>query len=73
MPVKGKRFCLVMVCMMSEWHEVFPSSKADAQARVKVLLVHVISTFETPEFTESDRESFYVHYCPRIIQIFTDF
>lgn len=40
--------------MMSELHEVFPYLKADAQARVKALLVHIISTFGTPELTKSE-------------------
>lgn len=58
MPIKGKRFCLVMVCIMSEWYKVFPSSKANVQAMVKTLLVHINSTLGAPELTESERESF---------------
>lgn len=49
------KFCPAMVCMTSKWPKVFPSLKADAQAVVKALLMHIIPTLETPEFTELEK------------------
>lgn len=49
---KGKRFCLVTMCMMSGWPEVFPFSKSNTQAVVQTLLIHVISTFGRPEHAD---------------------
>lgn len=31
LPSEGKKFCLVIVCMVSRWPEVLPLAKIDAQ------------------------------------------
>ena len=44
MPIESNRFCLVIVYMMSEWSEIFPTSDANTQVVVKSPILFPLSS-----------------------------
>lgn len=45
LPSEDKKYCLLMVCMVSAQPEVFPLAKADAQTVIKASLNYIIPIF----------------------------
>ncbi|KAK3559089.1 hypothetical protein QTP86_003362 [Hemibagrus guttatus] len=60
-PSKGKKYCLVIVDMLSKWVEAFPTSKQDASAVAKALLTEIIPRWGIPERIGSDHGTPFVN------------
>ena len=73
MLAEGKRFCLLMVCMMSEWPEVFLSSKRQCSGNGKSSLNKYNLHLGDTRHIESDRKSLYFHWVFRNYKMFAEF
>lgn len=55
-PSEGKRDCLVRVCLMSVWPEVFPLVNVEAQMVITTLLNYIIAKIKVLEHLHSKGE-----------------
>lgn len=53
-PSEGKKYCLVIVCMLSKWVEAFPTSEQDAGTVAKILLREILPRWGIPALISSD-------------------
>lgn len=58
---EGKKYCLVMVDMWSQWFEAFPWSKQNSAVVAKVLLREMIPRWGIPAKISSDNETPFIN------------
>lgn len=74
MLAEHRRFCLLMVCMMSEWPEVFLSSKSQCSGNgIGSLNKRNFHFGDTRARWIRQKKSIYFHCCSGITKMFTDF